>query len=986
MPFAEVVVDTPLISRTPLGVLEPASEDLFVAGHRLWDRTFHYSVPPHLERDVTPGQLVWVPFGARRLQGVILGLSDTAPVETTRPLEAILDLRPVLTAAQIALARWISTTYLAPLIECVRLMLPPGVAKRTREVIELAATSVPAELSPAQRRVIDLLRKHGSLRVEYVARKLGQVEARAAIDQLVRRGLVRRVNQLAPPRVRPRTEYVAILLADEAAVAAALPHLGRASSQANVLRWLASIDDPLPALSEVCQAVGCTEAPVRALARRGLVSITPRRTLVAPNWPRLKQELPDTSNPTSLAVLAFLRTHPEPIDIEEFRRQSGCSVGLLRRLEQRGLVNRLTEEPAVLLNITQQEAEATALVLQSAATHHDTLELLRHAGVPVEVSILQAETGITWTALRQLADACLIALDERDVWRDPLKGVAAVPEPPPCLTPDQEAVWRVIEASLEPVDAPTDPPVFLLHGVTGSGKTEIYLQAIQFLINRGQQAIVLVPEIALTPQTVRRFAGRFPGRVTVWHSQLTAGERYDAWRRAQAGLVDVVVGSRSAVFAPLPRLGLIVLDEEHEWSYKQERTPRYHAREVAIQYARLTGAAVILGSATPDVESYLRAEQGTYRLLYLPERVVGHLRQKDADVERLSAPLRPPVGSLPPVQVVDLREELRAGNRSIFSRALQAAMGRALAAGQQVILFLNRRGAATFVICRDCGYVLACRRCRLPFTYHSAEDDLVCHHCGQRMRTPRVCPKCKGSRIRFFGLGTQRVEAEVHKVFPTARVVRWDRDTAVSGLVHERMLDQFIRHEADVLIGTQMIAKGLDLPLVTVVGVVSADTGLHLPDFRATERTFQLLTQVAGRAGRSELGGQVIFQTYNPDHYAVQSASLHDYAAFYRREITYRQELNYPPFSRLVQLIYSSSSVARCQTEAERLKRLLEQKIARLGLPGLEIIGPAPPFLERVRGLYRRQLLVRGEDPRALVGDMALPVGWRIDVDPVSLL
>jgi len=933
---------------------------------------------------------VWVPFGARRLLGLILGLSETAPVETTRPVEALIDPHPVLTESQIALARWLSTTYLAPLMECVRLMLPPGVAQRAVEVYGVVSADVPAGLTDLQRALLDLLRTQGPLRIEQIVRKLGQPGGRAALDQLIRRKLVRRRTQLASPRVRPRTEYVAILVGDEdVETEAVLARLGRPSRQADVLRWLIASDDPVLSLKQVCAAVGCREATVRTLARRGLITITPRRILLVPDVSHLKQEtLAHLRDPAAPAILDFLRVHPEPMEVKRFCQESGCSRALVRRLERYGLVKRLTEEPIVLLSSTPEEAMSAALEMQGVETHLHALELLRQAGVPIEISILQAETGITQKALQQLVDAGLIALDERDVWRDPLQGMVSVPTPPHRLTAEQDAVWRTIESGLGSDGATDSPPIFLLHGVTGSGKTEIYLRAIRKVIEQGRQAIVLVPEIALTPQTVRRFAGRFPGRVAVWHSQLTDGERYDAWRRAQAGLVDVVVGARSAVFAPLPRLGLIVLDEEHEWSYKQDQpVPRYHAREVALQYARLTKAAVILGSATPDVGSFFRAEQRIYKLLCLPERVIQPTLTPDMPPAALDAqPRTEPPQAVVPVHIVDMREELKAGNRSIFSRALQAALAHALNQGQQAILFLNRRGAATCVICRDCGHVLSCRRCRVPLTYHSAGEDLVCHHCGQRSRATQICPECTGKRIRYFGLGTQRVEAEVRTIFPQARIVRWDRDTTTVRQAHEQFLDQFIRHEADILVGTQMIAKGLDLPLVTIVGVVAADMGLHLPDFRAAERTFQLLTQVAGRAGRSELGGQVIIQTYNPEHYVIQAASHHDYTAFYRKEITYRRELNYPPFSRLVQIIYSSSSRERCQGDMERLKRLLELKIARLGLAGLDLIGPVPAFREHERGLYHWQLLVRGDDPGSLVGDLALPVGWKIDVDPISLI
>jgi primosomal protein N' (replication factor Y) len=341
---------------------------------------------------------------------------------------------------------------------------------------------------------------------------------------------------------------------------------------------------------------------------------------------------------------------------------------------------------------------------------------------------------------------------------------------------------------------------------------------------------------------------------------------------------------------------------------------------------------------------------------------------------------------LPPVQIVDLRQELRAGNRSIFSRALQQAMTEALDAGEQMILFLNRRGTATFIMCRDCGHVLKCPRCEVPLTYHGAREELVCHHCNRRSAVPSVCPNCQSKRVKFFGLGTQRVEAVTREFFPQARLLRWDRDATGGKDAHDIFLERFINHEADVMIGTQMVAKGLDLPLVTLVGVINADTALYLPDFRAGERTFQILTQVAGRAGRSVLGGKVIVQTYTPEHDCIRAASRHDYEGFYRQELDFRREQGYPPFRRLAQLVYAHHNAARCEEEVDKLYRLLRGKIARLGLPGVDLIGPAPCFRRRLRGKYRWQIVVRAADPRVLLADMVFPLGWRIDIDPVSLL
>ncbi|MFH1003380.1 MAG: primosomal protein N', partial [Chloroflexota bacterium] len=471
------------------------------------------------------------------------------------------------------------------------------------------------------------------------------------------------------------------------------------------------------------------------------------------------------------------------------------------------------------------------------------------------------------------------------------------------------------------------------------------------------------------PQTIERFSARFPRRVAVLHSQLSPGERFDEWHRIRDGECDVVIGSRSAIFAPQPELGLIIIDEEHEWTYKEsDLSPHYHARRVAIRLAELTGAVVVLGSATPDVETYYHCQQEDYRLLPLPERVT------------------PGEGALPRVAVVDMREELKAGNRSIFSRPLATATAGALERGEQVILFLNRRGGASFVQCRHCGLVLRCPRCGGTFTQHPAEAALVCHQCNRRSPVPRLCPRCGSTRIKFIGAGTQKVEQAAHEAFPHARLLRWDSDTTRLKDAHRAILNRFRRHQADILIGTQMIAKGLDLPLVTLVGVVNADTGLNLPDFRAGERTFQLLSQVAGRAGRGTRGGQVIIQSYSPEHYASRAAAGHDYALFYRQEIDYRRQLHYPPFSQLARLLYRHTSDHLCQRETERVKQLIIQERDSRGIADLSLIGPAPAFVPRLHGRYRWQLILRGSRLSPFLALIPLPQGWTVDIDPVGLV
>ncbi len=574
---------------------------------------------------------------------------------------------------------------------------------------------------------------------------------------------------------------------------------------------------------------------------------------------------------------------------------------------------------------------------------------------------------LTPAQLQTLVQERIISIEEVEVQRDPLQGQAIAPSTALPLTPEQKNVLQQIVGSAFAGNGAahnnSTPHPILLHGVTGSGKTEVYLQALAALIAQGKRGIVLVPEIVLTTQAVQRFAGRFPGRVAIIHGDLFKGERFDEWRRIRSGQVDVVIGSRSGLFAPVPDLGIIILDEEHEPAYKQsERKPTYHARETALALSRILHIPVVLGSATPAIESFYRAEQKEYALVELPGRIGA---------------------ALPPVEVIDLRNELHAGNTSIISRCLQNELERVLHKGQQAILFLNRRGAASCILCRDCGFVAMCDRCDMPLTYHSTERILLCHYCNRQGKVLHACPQCGSPGIRYFGLGTEKVMATIGRSFPTARLLRWDRDTASDHRAHQALLDRFAKREADILVGTQMIAKGLDLPGVTLVGVVSADIALNLPDFAASERAFTLLTQVAGRAGRGEEAGRVIIQTFNPQHFCIDAASRHDYHEFYAAEIEARRHYGYPPFRRFVKFTYSHENRRRSQNEALLLRERLDEWIDRLGLAQTDVVGPAPALMERVRNKYRWQMIVRGPDLHPLLRVLDAPE-WTIDIDPVS--
>ncbi|MGH7723003.1 MAG: replication restart helicase PriA [Candidatus Dormibacteria bacterium] len=500
----------------------------------------------------------------------------------------------------------------------------------------------------------------------------------------------------------------------------------------------------------------------------------------------------------------------------------------------------------------------------------------------------------------------------------------------------------------------------LLHGVTGSGKTEVYLVAIAAALAGGGQAIVLVPEIALTPQTIRRFAARFPGRIAVLHSALTESERAQQWRRIHAGELDVVVGSRSAVFAPLPRLGVIVVDEEDAGAYKQDRIPRYHAVDTALERGRLEDVPVVVGSATPRVETYYAAHTGGFELVTLEQRISG----------------RP----LPPIEVVDLREELRAGNRSPLSLELDRALSECHQGGGQSILFLNRRGSATVVVCRGCGAAVSCDSCSVSLVYHAQRHRCDCHYCGASRPLPETCPSCGSAAIRALGMGTERLEAEVHERFPGLRLLRMDRDTTASRDAYFTIYDRFANHDADCLIGTQMVAKGWDLGNVRLVGIVNADSSLHFPDYRSGETTFSLLTQVAGRAGRGDEPARVILQTYSPQHYAVRHAITHDYLSFAREEIRVRRALHFPPYTRLVVCTITHREDARAEIEARRVHAEVSGTLGAGS--GLDVLGPTPAFLHRLRGEYRWQITVRGEAIERAFAHLPRGRGWSIDVDP----
>ena len=793
---------------------------------------FDYSVPPELASQIQAGCLVTAPFGNQTVQGIVVELTDSSPIQNLKSILDLLDPAPLLTQPQLALAIQMADSTLNPLSAIVGMMLPTGLSQQADVLFTLRNPEYSDPTHKVTTRILSLMHERGPLRGRQIDAHFARVDWRKTANMLVKKGVLSSRNVLPPPRVRPKNIRVAQL--------AVTPEAAEAEMH----------------------SLGSTE---QTQARRE-------------------------------SALRFLIQQPEAVNLSWIYAQTGCKLADLQVLEERGLIR----------------------------------------------------------------------LFENEIFRDPLERVEAQETKSELLlTPEQNSALQAILSSFS-----KQPSAFLLYGVTGSGKTEIYLRAAEEVIRNGKQAIILVPEIALTPQAVQRFVSRFPGQVGLVHSKLSEGERYDTWRRARDGKLNVIIGARSALFSPLSNIGLIVVDECHDSSYYQNEPPYYNAVTTAQEYARLCGAVCVLGSATPTIEQRYVAEHDHIQKLELPNRVTE--------------------STLPPVQVVDMREELKSGNRGVFSRVLTESLAEVLERGEQAIVYLNRRGTSTYIFCRDCGTTLKCPNCETPLTLHverlsSNTRQLLCHRCGYTRQMPKTCPTCGSNHIREYGLGSERVEKELQAMFPQARTLRWDWDTTRQKDAHEIILTHFANHQADILVGTQMLAKGLDLPLVTLVGIVLADVGLNLPDPFASERVFQTLTQVAGRAGRSARGGKVVMQTFTPEHYALQFAAGHNVDGFYERELTYRRQLGYPPFARLVRMEYRSVDPVKAEEEARKLADKLKVRLEAGGFRQTEMIGPVPCLFAKENGEYRWQVVLRGPDPAAVLKDTRF-ADWRVEVDPINIL
>lgn len=650
-------------------------------------------------------------------------------------------------------------------------------------------------------------------------------------------------------------------------------------------------------------------------------------------------------------ILNLVKDTGDKIDLETLKsKMTNKNINpTINTLKEKGLIHTSLE---IKTSVNKKYERYVSLVDKSMSNNtmidiignraYKQLEIGEYLSSVDEVLLreLMEKTNTSLSTIRELEKKGIIHFIEKEVYRTPIKKDIKAYEKHK-LSKDQKYCLDTILNNIKNKD---ENNKFLIHGVTGSGKTEIYLQLVEEMIKMGKETIILVPEIALTPQTIDRFVGRFKEEVAVLHSKLSYGERFDQWRKIKEGHVKIVVGARSAIFAPFNNLGLIIIDEEHETTYKSSMNPKYNTIEVAEKRCEQVGGYLVKGSATPSLESYYKSKNEDVKLLNLDKRINNK--------------------RLPKVDIIDMREELNQGNKSIFSRDLYNEIDRNLKNKKQTILFLNRRGYSTFISCRECGYVVECNECDISMTYHMKDNKLKCHYCGLAVNPPKICPNCRSKYIKYFGIGTERVEEFTRKNFPKARIARMDMDTTMKKGSHESILQAMKNGEIDILIGTQMVAKGLDFENVTLVGVIAADTSLNLPDFRSSERTFQLITQVAGRAGRGEFEGKVTVQTYNPEHFSIQYAKEHDYTSFYEEEIILRKEFNYPPFTNIVTIVVYGENCRNVEMKIKQVYDLIIKEMSQKNFTNIQdnVIGPFPAPLEKIKRNYRFQILIKSND------------------------
>ena len=818
-------------------------------------RMYTYAVPEGVA--VRPGDLLWVPFGYRPIQGIAFSVSETCDTENVRAIDRVVDGGPFISQHLLETAIWIADHYRTNIFRACVAMLPPG--------------------------------------------------ANQQLHIWVSRG-----------ELAERVDHV-------------LTGFAISGEQREVLR----------------------EVPVTGRVRRdrlvGVISRSKERHLDALVRNGIAVEESIWERPRANAVFKAHVKMSAGVDVDQ---------AVERYLERRA---------------------------------HRRADLVRHVALQPNL-VVRADLSRRFGnhVVRAVIDDGVAEVVQVRVERDPLANYAVQDAISHELTPEQRDAVDAVSDSIDHSEASGKGERFLLFGVTGSGKTEVYLRAVETCIAEGKRAIIMVPEIAMTPQTLQRFASRFPGQIALQHSGLTMGQRFDQWHQIRNGRYNVVIGSRSSIFAPVDKLGLVVIDEEHEWTFKQsDRAPRYHARDVAEKLCEFSGAALVLGSATPDIGTYRRAissaESDDMILLALPRRINQVLR---------SSPTMPYVNGAnagyAESRIVDMRVEIQAGHREMLSRPLLEALSDNVDRGEKSILFINRRGSASFVQCLSCGTIRTCPNCQTPLTLHrnprqGGGSRLQCHYCSYSVGAARQCRTCDGTGIARRAAGTEGVEEAVRGFFPNTPILRWDSDTARNATEHARLLDEFQSDGNHILIGTQMVAKGLDIPTVSLVGVIAADIGLAVPSFRSAERTFQILSQVTGRAGRSDTPGIAIIQTFQPDHFAIAASAAQDYVGFYEQEIATREYFDLPPFANYVRLTYGAFDNNDAEMEARSVRTRIDQYIDAETDVTVDVAGPSPAFPARRAGRYRWQILLKGDEPAAILDDVPLGPGWTIDVDPIEM-
>jgi primosomal protein N' (replication factor Y) len=945
-------------------------------------KEFDYAIPPELAGAVDVGSRVQVPFGARKILGVVTALAEESAHTNLKSIIKVIGAQTLVTPKILRLARWIGEYYCCAPETALKSVLPEAVRKEDagwRERLLVRALPFPGDLpklAKRQQEVWNIIEERREILLTELVELAGTTAA--TVRRLEDQGLVSITSEVSE-RDPYANEHI-------------LP------TQPLVLN-----SEQAVALEKIINAMGSTRVPrveagVAPDSRAPVVTASPYAPITEPT--ARKRNLPHFEIPGFTYHITW-QTHDKLVLSPEARAKTlaACHFWHGNKLKCYAACV-MPDHVHMLIQPLPIQERGKEGVHPLAEILHSIKSFSAH-----EVNKTMKRSGPVWmdeSFDRMVRSEADLHKTWNYIWNNPRKIglVGPMEEYPYIWTPSVAAAPQNIQRDAEHhprdagatrsvADAPASSPssalnspssTFLLHGVTGSGKTEVYLQAIAHALEQGKGAIVLVPEISLTPQTVERFKARFSSGklqtlVAVLHSHLSAGERHDEWHKIRQGRARIVIGARSAIFAPVEPLGLIIVDEEHESTYKQEEAPRYHARDVAIMRGQMENAVVVLGSATPSLESFYNCTKGKFTLLELRERVDNQ--------------------KMPRVRIVDMRQAAR-GEKGppLFSPQLKEAITQRLERGEQTILFLNRRGYSTSLQCPKCGYVFNCPNCSLALTYHRPEQKLACHICGHSEKVPAVCPeeKCKNPAIRFAGTGTQKVEEVLGKLFPQARVKRMDADVMKRKDDYRRALGDFRAGKTDILLGTQMIAKGLHFPNVTLVGIIYADMALHQPDFRASERTFQLLTQVAGRAGRGDVEGEVFVQAFTPFHPAIQFARRHDFAGFYEQEMEFREQLKYPPISRVALLTLKGRSEDKVKFSADHLKRELEK--ATKDLKDLVLVGPAPAPLLRAETFYRHQIMLRtramsklSQTLAKIVAALVLPedVTLAVDIDPVNL-